>query len=117
MKKLLVLCLLLFAVLYAVFLLKDGLSTRVDIKVDASWSIKDLAENNDIKPGEIKKQLAYSFGIKQELYGSTRLSQFNLSDQQLRDVVSRVRDKDFPWMFIFKIVLYYFLYYYYYYSI
>lgn len=105
MKKLLVFCLLLFTVLYAAFILKASLTVNADTKVDTNWSIKELADKNDIKPGEIKKQLAYSFDIKQELYGSTRLSQLKLSEQQLRDVVSRIRDKDLPWMFILKIVI------------
>ncbi|HAX60957.1 MAG TPA: hypothetical protein DCX95_00125 [Elusimicrobia bacterium] len=105
MKKLLIYSLLLLAVPYSIFILKGGFNKRPEIKIDPNWSIKELGNNNDINPGEIMRQFEYYFGIKQDLYGSTVLSELNLSEKQLFESVSRIKNKNLPWIFIIKIAI------------
>lgn len=105
MKKIIIFVLLLFAALGAFFIYGDIANKPASVQFDSGWTIKEYGERNDIKPGTIKKQLQDSFGIQQELYGSTRLNELDISDDQLREALNRSKTWALPRFFLFKIII------------
>jgi len=105
MRNTIVFILILSVVLGAFFITKTTVNNPANTQLNLNWTIKELGDRNDIKPGTIKKQLCDRLGIQKELYGSTRLSELNIWEDQLRAVVSPFKIGALPRFFLLKIII------------
>jgi len=100
MKTFVIWSILLSAVLGAFFIAQSTVKPPASIPFNPNWTIREFADRNDMKPGAVKRLLRERGTLRQELYGSTRLSELNLAEDQVRKALSR--SSDLPRFFVLK---------------
>ncbi len=106
MKRIFIWGLLIAICVASLFLFAQGsIEKKKEVKISSEWTLKELGNIYDIKPGEFKRRIKHSFGIDKDLYGSTKLGGLGISEEQLLKLLEQIRRETSPRVFVIKIVL------------